>query len=55
MTRTEKIEAKINTLEAQLTYWREELKRAKISEETDALIFQKVPSEVRCLRITWKK
>ena len=47
MTRTEKIEAKINTLEAQLTYWREELKRAKISEETDALIFQKVPSEVR--------
>ena len=49
MTRSKKIQKKIKKLEAQLDYWKSELKRAQVSDAENAQIFQKVPARVRNL------
>ena len=47
MTRTEKIERKIQKLEAQLEYYKAELERAKKSDADDEILFSKIPARVR--------
>ena len=49
MTRTEKIERKIQKLEAQLEYYKAELERAKKSDADDEILFSKIPARVRNL------
>lgn len=47
MTRTEKIERKIQKLEAQLEYYKAELERAKKSDADEEILFSKIPARVR--------
>ena len=47
MTRSERIQKKIQKLSAQLEFWRAELERAEKKDADDMMIFQSIPARVR--------